>query len=120
MRMQFNIESDNSELIIRAAYEQIQKALKTVGMQAEKYAKEEITKVVYNTPESPNYKRTGNLRNSITHQNDNDTVYVGTDVEYAIYVEMGTSRMKARPYIGPAIVNHVEEYKQTIEMILKG
>lgn len=108
MRMRFDMKLDNSELIINATYSQVQKALKTVGMQAEKNAKK-ICPV-----------DTGNLRNSITHQNDNDTVYIGTNVEYAPYVEMGTSRMRAQPYLGPAIVNHVAEYKETIEMILKG
>ena len=108
MRMQFNMELDNSELIINAAYSQVQKALKTVGMKAEKNAKK-ICPV-----------DTGNLRNSITHQNDKDTVYIGTNVEYAPYVEMGTSRMRAQPYLGPAIVMHVAEYKETIETILKG
>lgn len=108
MKMQFNMKIDNSDLFIKAAYAQVQKALKTVGMQAEKNAKK-ICPV-----------DTGNLRNSITHQNDNDTVYIGTNVEYAPYVEMGTSRMRAQPYLGPAIVNHVAEYKETIETILKG
>lgn len=33
---------------------------------------------------------TGNLRNSITHQIDSLTGYIGTNVEYAPYVEIGT------------------------------
>lgn len=28
---------------------------------------------------------------------------VGTDVEYAVYVEFGTSRMAAQPYMRPAV-----------------
>ena len=36
--------------------------------------------------------KTGNLRNSITHKVEQDTLtgYVGTNVEYAPYVEIGT------------------------------
>jgi len=34
---------------------------------------------------------------------DDDVVYVvGTDVEYAAFVEFGTSKMKAQPYLRPA------------------
>jgi len=34
---------------------------------------------------------------------DDDAVYVvGSNVEYAIFVEMGTSRMEAQPYLFPA------------------
>jgi hypothetical protein len=35
---------------------------------------------------------------------DSGTVYfVGTNVEYSIYVELGTSKMSAQPYIRPAV-----------------
>lgn len=30
-------------------------------------------------------------------------VRIGSDVEYAIYVEKGTSRMRAQPYLEPAL-----------------
>ena len=58
---------------------------------------------------------TGNLRNSITHQLEgDDAVAIGTSVEYAPYVELGTHKMAARPYLVPSIENHVDEYKQVI------
>ena len=107
MKMQFDMRMDNSELMIQAASQQIQKALKTIGLKAEGYAKK-------NCPVD-----TGRLRNSITHQNDKDTVYIGTNVEYAVYVEMGTRNMKAQPYLGKAIVENVDEYKKIVEESLK-
>ena len=58
---------------------------------------------------------TGNLRNSITHQQvSENTEVIGTNVEYAPYVELGTVRMKARPYLRPAAENHGDEYKAII------
>jgi len=49
---------------------------------------------------------TGRLRSSITSGliEDGDTIagVVGTDVEYAPYVELGTIRMDARPFLVPA------------------
>jgi HK97 gp10 family phage protein len=59
--------------------------------------------------------RTGNLRNSITHASDERTAIVGTNVEYAPYVELGTRRQKAQPYLVPAVKEHLEEYKKLLE-----
>lgn len=51
--------------------------------------------------------RTGRLRASITWRLGKDTVGlyadVGSAVLYAPYVELGTSRMAARPYLRPAL-----------------
>lgn len=57
--------------------------------------------------------RTGRLRGSITWRlgKDSEGLYadVGTAVEYAPYVEMGTSRMAARPFLRPALNAITEE-----------
>ena len=45
---------------------------------------------------------TGNLRDSITHTAGEDQGRVGTNVEYAPYVELGTRKMAAQPYLRPA------------------
>jgi HK97 gp10 family phage protein len=51
---------------------------------------------------------TGRLRSSITHseperRGDVLVVRIGTNVEYARFVELGTSRMSAQPYLRPAL-----------------
>lgn len=50
---------------------------------------------------------TGNLRGSITVDINGVEAEVGTNVEYAPFVEYGTSRSKAQPFMTPA--------KQTVE-----
>lgn len=46
---------------------------------------------------------TGLLRSSINYQQiDEFSCTVGTPVVYAPYVELGTSRMRAQPYLFPA------------------
>ena len=46
---------------------------------------------------------TGRLRNSITTAKEGKTTaYVGTNTEYAPYVEFGTHKMRAQPYLRPA------------------
>lgn len=51
--------------------------------------------------------RTGRLRSSISWALGEDTlsiyVDIGTNVEYAAYVELGTSRAKPYPYLRPAL-----------------
>lgn len=47
-------------------------------------------------------------------------VYIGTNVEYAPDVELGTQRQRAQPFLRPAIENHINEYKQTILDELRG
>src|SRR5262249_8084431 len=48
--------------------------------------------------------RTGALRASIFVQQDGDLRFlVGASQPYASFVELGTSRMEAQPYIGPAV-----------------
>jgi HK97 gp10 family phage protein len=50
---------------------------------------------------------TGRLRSSITHELGRDggdlVGRVGTNVEYAPHVELGTSRMRAQPFLRPAL-----------------
>lgn len=118
MEMTFKMKDDFSALIEEAAFSQIERALEKVGLTAERYAK---IACPVGTPESTGKKGYvgGTLRNSISHTHDKNTVYIGTNVEYAPYVEMGTKKMAARPYLGPAIVKHVQEYKSIIEQELK-
>jgi len=52
--------------------------------------------------------RTGDLRNSIDYKVDNKelTISAGSnEVNYAIYVELGTRKQQAQPYLKPASRN---------------
>ena len=114
--------TDNSDKFLNALPEQIEQALIAIGITAEAKAKEEVTKVVYDTPPSPNYVRTGNLRNRLTHEvlTGENAVVIGERLEYAPYVELGTSKMKPRPFLKPAIMNNIDEYKRIAKEALKG
>lgn len=128
--------TDNSDLFKEASLEAVQRALEVVGITAEGYAKKKCP------------VDTGRLRNSITHavsgsaggiHNYTDkagnsfsqsvgasgnatevTVYIGTNVEYAAYVEMGTVNTRAQPFLRPAASNHSSVYRSLIEDELKG
>ena len=82
-------------------------ALEVIGGKAESYAKKACP------------VDTGRLRNSITHaQMDENTEVIGTNVEYAPFVELGTAKMKARPFLRPAAENHTPEYKFILEQFM--
>lgn len=85
-------------------------ALEKIGLLAENYAAEKCP------------VDTGNLRASITHEVDagGNAVYIGTNVEYAPYVELGTSRQKAQPFLRPAASEHGAQYRQVLENALGG
>lgn len=106
--MDVKIESHKDEILNGLNGWAMRVALEEVGLTAERYAKR-ICPV-----------DTGRLRNSITHQVNmsEKAVYVGTNVEYAPYVELGTKTQKAQPYLRPAIANHINEYKQIFERVL--
>lgn len=117
MSSEIKIVVDNTEIVKAAFKAQLKVALEKVGIAAEGYAKNACP---VGTPEStgiPGYQG-GTLRNSITHQVDGDSVYIGTNVEYGKYVELGTRRMEAKPYLKPAATNHAAEYAQIIKSTL--
>ena len=98
----------------------VSRALVEIGQQAEENLTTEVENAVYNTPESPRYRRTGNLRGGNHYEvAGGDTVLIKNGVEYAGYVEYGTSKMAARPFFKPAIVNYLNQYKQILEDCLQ-
>lgn len=109
------IFNDNSEAAKQAVVDAMARALEICGGKAETYAKE-LAPV--GTPEStgiPGYHG-GTLRNSITHEQwDEKTEIIASAVKYSPYVEFGTYKMKARPFMRPAAENHRQEYSQIIE-----
>jgi HK97 gp10 family phage protein len=64
---------------------------------------------------------TGALRNSIyTERQDDITYWVIAPVAYAAYVELGTSRMRAQPYLVPALEGMRAEFNRRMaELVSK-
>lgn len=125
----------NTDKVLEGLDDAVLRALERIGSQAEGYA---IDLVPVDT---------GDLKNSITHQVDEEekVVYIGTPKEYGIYVEMGTGQyvdggrktpwvykdpktgewvttkgQKAQPYLKPAITDHIDTYKNIVKDELGG
>lgn len=103
------IRENNAEQIANAINQAIAAALEEIGLAAERFAKLE-------TPVD-----TGRLRNSITHAIDmgEEAVYVGTNVEYAPYIELGVHGRDGVNMLEHAANNHGDYYRQIMEKHLK-
>ena len=131
--MQIRLE-DHSDEVLEALESACQRALEKCVLVAEGYAKKLC------------HVDTGNLRNSITHtvSDGENAAYIGTNSEYAVYVECGTGiyypggrqtpwtyqdengdwhlthGQRAKPYIKPAVADHAAQYNRITEQELKG
>lgn len=108
IRMDTKIESNVDE-VLRELDQAKQRALEEIGLLAESYAKQYCP------------VDTGRLRNSISHavSESEQAAVIGTNVEYAPYVELGTSRQKPQPYLEPAATEHLDEYQKIVEDEMK-
>ena len=130
MNIQF---TDNSKEVLEAMQQAAVRALEKCGLTAEGYAKK-LCPV-----------DTGNLRNSITHTVDEEepAAYIGSNAEYAAYIELGTGKyvsggrptpwvyqdekgnwhrthgQKSQPYLKPAVADHANTYRKIIEDEMK-
>ena len=87
-------------------------ALTAIGATAETHTKENIT--------ADKLVDTGRLRNSISYAVDGESAYIGTNVEYAPYLELGTKKITAHHYLKRAVTEHQDEYKElAVEAIKK-
>lgn len=138
------ITQNNKKEILDQLDSAVEKALTMIGFKAEKYAK---ALCPVGTVESTGKKgyRGGTLRNSITfeveEQGDEEVLVVGTNVEYAPYVELGTGPnftpppewetfesergsgvghgyVRPRKFLQPAIADHMNEYADIIKSTL--
>lgn len=104
------VRQDNTDQVVDGIHSAIGVALEKIGLLAENYAAKKCP------------VDSGNLVGSITHEVDagNNTVHIGTNVEYAPYVELGTSLQKAQPFLRPAASEHGAQYRQVLKKALGG
>jgi HK97 gp10 family phage protein len=87
-----NIE-DNTNNVVNEAERRALEILKELTLLTESYAKKECP------------VKTGTLRRSVYHEIDivNLIARIGSNIEYAPHVELGTSKMAARPFLRLAL-----------------
>ena len=98
---------DNTDEVLSALERAKKRGLEAIGLTAEGHAKNE-------TPVD-----TGRLRNSINHATDDEAAYIGTNVEYAPYVELGARGRKGVHMLQRSATEHTDEYRQLMEDSMK-
>lgn len=131
------IKNDMTKEVLEAMKSQVLLGMEACGMEAEGYAKADCP------------VDTGRLRNSVAHkvvqEEENTVLYVGSNVEYALYHEYGTGiyaengmgrktpwvyiddkgvrhvtrGVKPRHMLKNSLANHKERYKAILEAALK-
>ena len=125
---------DNSKEVLNELEKKMPEVLKSIGS--------ELHKSIYNFMTEDKIVDTGRLRGSISYctpygdynqptivntPNDfikgvkeKDTVIYGSNVEYASYVNSGTTKQRARRFIENGTYRAVPTVKRVVEQILKG
>ena len=98
---------DNTDEVLAPLELAKKRGLDAIGLTAEGHAKKE-------TPVD-----TGRLRNSISHSTDDEAAYIGTNVEYAPYVELGARGREGKHMLQRAASEHADEYKRLMEDSMK-
>lgn len=98
---------DNTDDVLSAMERAKKRGLEAIGLTAEGHAKKD-------TPVD-----TGRLRNSISHATDDESTYIGTNVEYAPYVELGARGREGKHMLQRAATEHTDEYKRLMEDSMK-
>ena len=98
---------DNTDEVLSALERAKKRGLEAIGLTAEGHAKKE-------TPVD-----TGRLRNSISHATDDEAAYIGTNVEYAPYVELGARGRQGKHMLQRAATEHTDEYNRIMEDAMK-
>ena len=98
---------DNTDEVLSALERAKKRGLEAIGLTAEGHAKKE-------TPVD-----TGRLRNSVSHTADDEAAYIGTNVEYAPYVELGARGRDGKHMLQRAASEHTDEYKRLMEDSMK-
>lgn len=138
MEKNFSVKITNNKAEYEKALDLVAERVLTMwGMQAESAAKKlcpvdtgllrnSITYALAGqTVAEPYYKsNSGETSGHYTDQAPADKgalrhVYVGSNVEYAPYQELGTARMRAQPFLRPAIEQNKEYFRDILESELK-
>ena len=134
-----NIEyRDNTEEVLSALEAAIKRGNEAIGMTAERHAKKKCPVDTGRLRNSITYalageethvksyraNKGGKERETYSYEGTADGekgsgVYIGTNVEYAVFVENGAQGRTAVHFLQDAAANHSDEYKQLMEDSMK-
>ena len=101
--------TDNSELIKKAEKQAISRSLYAIGLHWKN--------VVQGIIQDKDIIDKGDLKRSMKFDvnSGKSEINVGSDVEHSGFNELGTRKMKARPFLRPSILDHIKEYEKIVK-----
>jgi HK97 gp10 family phage protein len=112
------LQKATREALAKSALEIHKNAVKSIaksskGERQKRYNPERTVRVS-NEGDAPN-NDTGRLIQSIKFEVEEDAAYVGSNLKYAAWLEFGTEKMAARPWLAPALQNASEKVAQFMQ-----
>ena len=106
---------DNSKQVLAQMDKLISEALERIGLEWIK----QVTEIINSRYGKP-IVDTGKFRQSMSYKVDipNKKVIVGStlrDPPYSIYIELGTAKMQARPWLKPSVMEFIPLYQEIVE-----
>lgn len=142
--IEFKIKTDNSREALEGLEMALERALDKIGIAAEGHAKlyltmsdavdtgrlrNSISHATRTNVQSKHYSWGKSKKGrSVKAGSDSTTprgipeeksIVVGTNVKYAPIIELGKGGMAPRPYLKPAILEHLSQYRSIIEKEMK-
>lgn len=87
--------------------------------QSKENALEQVGKFVKDKAAAKAPVDTGALKDSYLYEKGEDEVAIGSKIEYAGYVELGTSRQYAQPHLTPAFEENITEISLLVKEAMK-
>lgn len=123
-KVEIKVSKDNTDAVLKALKDKLPIALGAVGAEATRYAVLDCpvdtgrlqTSIAWATS-----KESGGGSSKPQAKPEDNVVYIGTNVEYAVYVEYGdySHTSGKKHYLRDAAANHKDHYMAILEAALK-
>lgn len=105
---------DNSDIFLNEFDKKVESVLTDIGNHLTSESQDELEN-------APRRVDTANLKNSISNRyvGDEKAVYIGTNVEYGVYVHEGTVKMSPNKFLRNAVERNLDQIQDLIKNELK-
>jgi len=103
---------DNTKAVLNEADRLVKQKLTIAALLVERTAKENCPRLSSRPPKNPKIPSTGTAKRSITRKIEKRRAFVGSNVEYFPYLEMGTSKMVAFAPLRMGLESNMDRIKE--------
>lgn len=103
---------DNTQGVLKEADRLIQAKLTLAALLVERTAKENCPRLDSRPPKNPKIPATGTAKRSITHRIEKRSAFVGSNIKYFPYIEIGTSFFAAFAPLRKGLITNRSKIKK--------